>query len=147
MWSVWRATAAGAMLAFTIAVPALALTSWMSESALNLTFSGKTIEGHYADGGTFVERYDGDGRLNYKDARRETFGRWSVQSGTFCTIYDLDPSGGCYRVTQVSDNCFEFYFAARTVEQAQEGPSDKPSWTARGWIRGQASTCTENVGV
>lgn len=138
-------------LMFTIlaAAPVLALSdaSWMSESALNRAFSGKTIEGHYSDGARFVERYDGDGRLHYKDGRRETQGRWSLQAGTFCTIYDLDSSGGCYRVQKVSDNCFEFYFAARTVEQAQAGPNDKPSWTARGWVKGESSTCAENVGV
>lgn len=138
------------ILAAHLAVsPVLALSdlSWMSESALNRAFSGKTIEGHYADGAKFVERYDGNGHLNYRDDKRETQGRWSLQAGTFCTIYDLDPTGGCYRVHKVSDNCFEFYFAARTVEQAQNSPNDKPSWTARGWVRGETSTCAENVGV
>jgi hypothetical protein len=138
-------------LAFTILaaapVSALSALAWMSENALNQSFSGKTIEGHYSDGAKFVERYDGNGHLNYKDDRRETQGRWSLQAGTFCTIYDIDPSGGCYRVHKVSDNCFEFYFAARTVEQAQREPNDKPSWTARGWVKGETSTCAENVGV
>jgi hypothetical protein len=137
------------LLSFTICapIPALALSQWMGESALNQAFSGKTIEGHYADGAKFVERYDGDGRLNYKDDKRETQGRWSLQAGSFCTIYDADPSGGCYRVQRVSENCFEFYFAARTVEEAQAAPSDRPSWTARGWIKGEPATCADDVGV
>jgi len=142
-----RTTVALAFAGLLAAAPAWALSTWMTEGTINQSFSGKTIEGHYVDGATFSERYDGDGRLFYKDARRETFGRWSIHSGTFCTIYDNDPTGGCYRVHQVSENCFEFYFAARTVEQAQDGPSDKPSWTARAWLKGPASTCTESVGV
>jgi hypothetical protein len=128
-------------------LPASALTSWMNEGGLNQALSGKTIEGHYSDGATFTESYGGDGRLRYQDDKRETQGRWSIHAGSFCTIYDYDPSGGCYRVHKVSENCFEFYFAARTVEQAQGGASDKPSWTARGWVKGTASTCAENVGV
>lgn len=141
--------AAAIAIAFTISVsgPAGALSEWMGESALNRTFSGKAIEGHYADGATFVESYDGDGRLSYSDDRRQTAGHWSLQAGTFCTIYDADPSGGCYRVQKVSANCYEFYFAARTVEQAQRGPDDRPSWTARAWIKGEASSCPDQVGV
>lgn len=145
-----RSIALVTLMVTTLAAgPVLALTepAWMDETAMNLAFSGKTIDGHYADGATFEERYDGDGRLAYKDAKRGTNGRWSLQAGTFCTIYDIDPSGGCYRVHKVSNNCFEFYFAARTVEQAQSDPRDKPSWTARAWVRGETSTCAENVGV
>jgi hypothetical protein len=119
---------------------------WMSENDINRYFSGKTIDGHYADGATFVESYGADGRIAYKDDRRQSGGHWSVQAGTFCTIYDIDPTGGCYRVQRVSENCFEFYFAARTEEQALRDPSSK-SWTARGWVKGQTSTCSEAVGV
>lgn len=145
------------MIRFSLRVAALAAgllpasaasdLPWMTESALNRVFSGKTIDGHYSDGGTFVESYTADGRISYQDERRRQAGRWSVQAGTFCTIYDIDPTGGCFRVHQVSDNCFEFYFAARTEEQALERPRDKPSWTARGWVKGQTSTCAEDVGV
>lgn len=142
-----RRLALAAAFTSSLGLPASALSEWMGESALNRAFSGKTIEGHYSDGGTFVESYEGDGRLNYKDQKREQRGRWSIQAGSFCTIYDVDPSGGCYRVQKVSENCFEFYFAARTVEQAQSEPSGKPSWTARGWVKGEPQTCGENVGV
>lgn len=139
---------AASMLIATAPVLALSgLIVWMSESELNLAFSGKTIDGHYADGGTFVETYGGDGRIAYKDERRSQVGHWSVRAGTFCTIYDIDPTGGCFRVHKVSDNCFEFYFAARTEEQAQERRTDKPSWTARAWIKDTPSTCTDHVGV
>lgn len=134
---------------FTIcsAVPLCALSQWMSDSALNQAFAGKTIEGHYADGAKFVETYAGDGRLDYRDDKRQTAGRWSLQAGAFCTIYDADPSGGCYRVQKAGENCYEFYFAARTVEQAQSSPNEKPSWTARAWVQGQVSSCSSDVGV
>ena len=47
---------------------------------------------------------------------RECGGHWSVASGTFCTIYDDDPTGGCFRVQKTGANCFEFYFVARTED-------------------------------
>lgn len=139
---------AALVAAAVTAVPASAdFVSWMNETDINRAFSGKTIDGHYSDGGTFIESYTSDGRISYQDQRRQQAGRWSVRSGTFCTIYDIDPTGGCYRVHKVSENCFEFYFAARTEEQAEKGPDDKPSWTARGWVKDVPSTCAENVGV
>lgn len=120
---------------------------WMPEPALEKAFSGKTIEGHYSDGLEFRERYDSDGGLYYKDDKRVQYGRWSLQAGTFCTIYDLDPSGGCYRVHKVGPNCFEFYFTARTTKEARSGDGGKPSWTARAWRLDKASTCPGALSV
>ena len=122
-------------------------TLWMDEPALESAFSGKAIEGHYSDGREFKERYDSDGGLYYKDDKRVHYGRWSLQAGTFCTIYDFDPSGGCYRVHKVGPNCFEFYFTARTAREAQSGENGEPSWTARAWRSDTASTCPGAVSV
>lgn len=121
-------------------------SAWMSDSDLGKQFRGVEIDGHYASGRTFSEAYRTDGRLEYRERDRQTRGRWSVEAGSFCTIYDQDSSGGCYRVKRVGRNCFEFYFVARTEEQARQDPN-RPSWTARGWVKSEAATCADGASV
>jgi hypothetical protein len=121
------------------------VSPWMSERELRATFGGKDIDGHYPNGETFSESYKTGGRIYYRDTVRTTGGRWSVVNGTFCTIYDDDPTGGCYRVMKSGDNCYEFYFVARTEEEARTPRS--PDWTARGWLRSEAATCTSGENV
>jgi hypothetical protein len=118
---------------------------WMSETDLRSTFAGQTIDGHYPNGSTFTETYDGTGRIDYRDTMRSSGGRWSIVEGTFCTIYDDDPTGGCFRVIKSGTNCFEFYFVARTEDEASRPRS--PDWTARGWLADRNSTCTEGSNV
>ncbi|WP_273890627.1 hypothetical protein, partial [Serratia marcescens] len=81
-----------------------------SEDALKVAFANKTIQGLYASGRAFTETYKADGAISYQERNVDYRGHWSLQAGTFCTIYDSDPTGGCYQVKQVSDNCYEFYF-------------------------------------
>lgn len=121
-------------------------SAWMSDVDLRAQFRGVEIDGHYASGRTFSEAYHANGRLDYRERDRETRGRWSVEAGAFCTIYDTDSSGGCYRVKRVGRNCFEFYFVARTEEQARQDPN-RPSWTARGWRKSEAATCSDGASV
>lgn len=129
-----------------LASSASAAEVWMADGDLTAAFKGVTIDGHYASGKTFTERYGSDGRLEYQERDRHTRGRWSVELGAFCTIYDQDSTGGCYRVKRVGRNCFEFYFIARTEEQARRDPN-APSWTARGWRNGEAATCADGASV
>lgn len=116
---------------------------WMEGEELKETFSGVTIDGHYSDGRYFTERYGRDMALQYSEGPREVSGHWSVISGAFCTIYENDPAGGCFRVVRVGANCFEFYFVTRSEEEAEAGEFGKPGWTARGWVKGRRSTCQE----
>lgn len=120
--------------------------AWMSEVAIRAAFSGVTLEGKYGSGKPFTETYEKDGRIAYREGGMSIAGKWSVEAGTFCTIYDSDPTGGCYRVRQVGGNCYEFYFVARTEDQAKAEPRD-PSWTARGSIVGQTGSCAEQHNV
>jgi len=130
----------GAAVALAIVVPAQA-ADWMTEPELKTAFSGRTIEGAYANGVKFIESYAASGSLDYAEPRRKLTGRWSTAGDTFCTIYTGDQTGGCFRVRQVSDNCFEFYFAARDEAEAESAPAEKPSWTARAWRTDAAATC------
>jgi hypothetical protein len=119
---------------------------WMSEDAMRTAFAGVTLDGKYGSGRPFVERYDSNGSLEYREAATHISGKWSVKAGTFCTIYDRDPTGGCYRVKQVGGNCYEFYFVARTEEKATTDPR-LPAWTARGSVQGKPGACAEQHAV
>lgn len=127
------------------AAPVAAVERWMTDAELRSAFSGRTLDGAYQSGRTFTETYRGDGRLRYRDDARASDGHWSVKSGTFCTIYDDDPSGGCFRVHREGGNCYEFYFVARTEEQA--GHPRTPSWTARAWVSSDKNTCVDGANV
>lgn len=141
-FSIAAALFAGGPLA---AVPSQPV--WLDGGEILNRFSDQTIDGRYASGKAFTERYAADGRVTYREPGMSLAGRWSVTEGTLCTIYDGDASGGCYRVARVDSNCYEFYFVSRT-EAAAPGPADgKPAWTARGALQGQASSCHDQPSV
>lgn len=116
---------------------------WMSGADIKSTFDGQEIDGHYSNGRTFSESYYQDGSVSYREADRQNHGIWSVREGTLCTIYDGDTTGGCFRVRRSGSNCFEFYFVARTEEQAERKDFGTPAWTARGWLIDSSSTCPD----
>lgn len=136
------------LLASAMAVPAAVAADgpWMHDEDMRAAFTGVTLEGKYGSGRPFREVYEADGKLEYREAATVIGGKWSVRAGTFCTIYDKDPTGGCYRVKKVGGNCYEFYFVARTEQQA-EGDPKSPSWTARGSIVGKPGICAEEHSV
>jgi hypothetical protein len=123
----------------------LSFRVWLTDREIAEAFSGATLEGSYASGRTFIEHYRASGRVEYAERDMTTAGRWSVTAGSLCTIYDPDPSGGCFRVMRVGENCYEFYFASRTEAEA---PGDrKPAWTARGSITGKPGGCRDGATV
>ncbi len=120
---------------------------WLKGDAIARALDGKTIEGRYTSGRPFTERYLSGGRVEYIERGHTTSGRWSVTAGTLCTIYDDDPTGGCFRVAKVGANCFEFYFAARTEEAAPGPDGSTPKWTARGSVSGEPAACQDAANV
>ena len=130
------------------ALPAIAAAeSWMDEAALQKAFAGKTIQGLYASGTSFVETYNEGGSIIYTERDVAYQGHWSLQAGTFCTIYNADPKGGCYSVRQVSDNCYEFYFVARTEQEAAVDGPGPPKWTARAAVSDRDATSADKPSV
>lgn len=129
-------------------LPAIAAGEpWMNETAMQSAFAGKTIQGQYASGKSFVETYKEGGAIAYAERDVAYQGHWSLQGGTFCTIYDTDPTGGCFQVRQVSDNCYEFYFVARTEQEAAVDGPGPPKWTARASVSDRDPTCAEKPSV
>ncbi len=140
---IFARLALSALFAVGVLSSALAAKQWMGEEELRATFAGATVDGNYEDGRSFTESYSGDMAVAYSEGLRETTGHWSVISDTFCTIYKGDPSGGCFRVTRIGANCFEFYFVARTEAQVLRRNEGEPGWTARAWIKNQPASCQE----
>ena len=100
----------------------------------------------FRSGQRFTERYLLGGQLEYVEDGNVMTGRWSVTEGTLCTIFDTDPTGGCYRVVRSGRNCYEFYFVS--LEEAAPGaPGVQPDWTARGAVDGQIDACKEGAQV
>lgn len=137
---------------FTIAAALLAqaepaATPWLSDSEIEQALKGRTILGVYATGRRFSESYSDSGLLEYVENGITLHGHWSVREGTLCTIYDSDPTGGCFRVTTVGRNCLEFYFVARTEALAPGEPGTPPHWTARGAVEGVHSACPDEASV
>jgi hypothetical protein len=142
-----RTGLAGCACAFATTTAMAAAPAWMGEADIRAAFAGTTIEGVYASGETFVESYMANGRINYVEARRQLTGQWSVVNAQFCTIYDVSSTGGCFRVSRLGDNCFEFFFQARDEQRAASPELDKPSWTAQGWRKGEPATCKQQPAV
>ncbi len=116
---------------------------WLSNAEIEKALKGQTLEGMYATGRRFTERYYTDGRLDYSEDGLSMKGRWSATADTLCTIYDNNPSGGCYRVAPSGKNCLEFYFVSRDEAAAPGPPDKKPDWTARGMVGGNVEACPE----
>lgn len=73
---------------------------------------GHTIKGYYTHNKiNFVEVYQPDGRITYKDDLKGDLGHWSVRGSTFCTFYDRI-NGACWYVLKRSVNCYEFFPAS-----------------------------------
>ena len=140
--------------AAAFALPLLML--WLAESAtvtpaprllqgpdIISAFEGKTVEGAYNDGLAFRETYFSGGNIDYWDPRASSGGQWSVVNNLFCTFYTA-MTGGCFRIVQVSANCFDFYAAADSEREAMD-PAKRSDYTARGAVKGTASTCPDEL--
>ncbi len=139
-----------ALMAFT--VPSNATDKPRAPQALDgptiiKVFDGKSVTGVYADKTPVRESYDTGGGMNYWDPYRTTTGTWSVVNNQLCTFYnDAEMSGGCFRVEQVSANCFDYYAVATSTTEALT-PSDKPRYTARASLDGIPETCPDELAV
>ncbi len=147
-WSGMRPAIALACIgSLLLPLGALADLPWLSGPQIEKALAGRTIDGMYATGRRFTEHYMDGGMLEYVEDGILLKGRWSVTADTLCTIYDTDPTGGCFRVLSSGRNCYEFYFVARDEDQARRLEDGAPSWTARGAVEGSPEACPGDANV
>jgi hypothetical protein len=105
--------------------------------ALLKAFSGKTIQGNYADGVQFTETYHPGVQITYQDDRESDTGNWFERNGLFCTFY-VKGDGACFAIIKSGTNCYEMY-----VRENEDGtPSDlNGNWNSVGWDTSRPSTC------
>jgi hypothetical protein len=142
--------AATAMLAASLAAQATEQPKApvpLDGPAIIKIFEGKTVTGAYADGTPVKETYKLGGGIEYWDSFRTSTGTWSVVNNLFCTFYNSpEMNGGCFRVEQVSANCFDYLVQASSTDEALT-PTDKPRYTARAHIEGLPATCPDDLAV
>lgn len=136
-----------ALLAFSSIAMAQNAVDWMGDDEIRKAFAGVTISGVYVDGVKFTESYAEGGRITYSDPRKAMTGRWSVVNQAFCTLYDEHITGGCFKVSRHSANCYEFYFLTSSEGEAAKPDGARPRWTARGWNQANTATCDEKPAV
>jgi hypothetical protein len=120
---------------------AAATPNWLPGPEIEAALKGQTISGRYASGFEFIETYAKDGTLSYWDPRGAATGTWSVAGDMFCTFYQAESfAGGCFRVEKIGGNCFDFFSAASSADEARS-PPQTPRYTARASVNGRKSTC------
>jgi hypothetical protein len=137
---------AAVLLSASVAAAETAV-DWMGDDEIRKAFSGVTINGVYVDGVKFTESYGDNGRIAYRDPRKAMVGRWSVVNKSFCTLYEGFITGGCFKVSRHSANCFEFYFLTGSEGEAATLDGSRTSWTAHGWDQAKPATCDEKPAV
>ena len=140
------------LLALSAAVPSVRAmdAAVMSEKDVRAALFGRTLEGEYADGKGWGERFEPDGRTRYTEEGRTVAGRISFRRGggapLVCFSYPDTFGGGCFEVWRRSLNCFDFYGADE--RGAFASPRQRRSgtgWTARAWDESRPSTCRSDL--
>jgi hypothetical protein len=129
-------------IAASLAQAQTATPRWMTDAEITAFVKGAAIAGEYVDGTLFTESYSLDGEADYFDNRYgRVIGVWSVVNGHFCTIYEHEMKGACFRGVSRGSNCFEFYASTSTPAETAN-PQGDPAWTARAWRKDRPNTCT-----
>lgn len=115
---------------------------------LQAAFLGKTMDGIYKTPrqrtGTniFTERFNPDGSTAYREGDVRDIGRWAVNGGIICFLYQGALSGepSCFTVYE-SGTCLYSYNPANIGRDGY--PLDDNLWSAKTIIRGDISTCDD----
>ena len=119
----------------------------MSEAEIRKELIGPPMTGTYVDGRPWDETYYPDGHIIYHDLDNNWQGEWSFRGNGFCTYYNDEANGGCWRIVKTSENCYEFYAIGRLGKDGKGAGDKSIRWVARGWRASLASTCIPQVGV
>jgi hypothetical protein len=142
------------MLLAAMACPAAAEENrsglaWMSGEEIRAEFSGRPLAGLYPSLRAWSEQIHADGTSDYTEGEKRWRGRWWIRDREFCFTYPPPGVGGCFRVTRVSQNCFELYeFGSGTGPgQSDEPPHLADLWNGRMWHADRPITCEARPSV
>ena len=139
---------AWAVMAFglTLAVAHATEAPWMGEAALRTELTGKELAGIYPSGNHWRETIRADGTSDYLEQGRRKEGHWWLNGTEFCFTYGTAGSGGCFRVTRQSPNCYELFFVEEADARQDAPRTGSPSWNGMLW-RTEAPTSCEQPAV
>lgn len=114
---------------------------WLSGEEIRTMFSGKPLAGIYPSDRPWTETIGADGTTDYREGTNHWQGSWWVRDREFCFSYPPPGVGGCFRITRISDNCFELYEFASRLGQDETPPNIARLWNGRMWHADRQTTC------
>jgi hypothetical protein len=114
---------------------------WLSGEEIRASFAGKPLAGIYPSGRDWNETIGADGTTEYREGTNHWHGRWQIRDREFCFTYPAPGVGGCFRVTRISDNCFELYEFESPLGSEDTPPDVAHRWNGRMWHADRPTTC------
>jgi hypothetical protein len=126
-----------------------AVTGLLDARTVRAELTGRELAGIYPSGMHWREFVASDGTSAYVERGEKRSGRWWLAGPRFCFHYARPGSGGCFRVTRSSPNCYDLYFVGRADVPSTRPEGDAPGdeaptradWNGIMWRTGEASTC------
>jgi hypothetical protein len=120
---------------------------WLSGDEIRSTFSGKPLAGLYPSERAWTETIGADGTTDYREGSNHWRGRWWIRDREFCFAYPPPGVGGCFRVTRISENCFELYEFESPLGREETPPDVARLWNGRMWHADRPTTCEARPSV
>ncbi len=114
---------------------------WLSGDEIRASFSGKPLAGLYPSNRSWTETIGADGSTEYREGSTHWRGRWWIRDREFCFAYPPPGVGGCFRVTRISENCFELYQFDGPAAGEDTPPNIANLWNGRMWHVDKPTTC------
>lgn len=115
--------------------------AWMTGDEIKSAFSDQKLAGMYPSNRLWSETIRGDGTSDYREAEKHWMGEWWVETREFCFRYPPPGVGGCFRVTRVSENCYELYEFSGPERHEETPPFVGDRWNGRMWHADRPTTC------
>ncbi|MFV0296368.1 MAG: hypothetical protein ACK5JT_09655 [Hyphomicrobiaceae bacterium] len=121
--------------------------AWMNDDEIKSQFSGRKLQGIYPSRKHWREEIFTNGTTDYTEGTKRWKGQWHVTNGSFCFRYPVPGTGGCFRVVQVSANCFELYELGTEHADTNAPPTTRDYWNGRMWHSDRKTTCEQTPSV
>ncbi|MGE0768975.1 MAG: hypothetical protein AB7L90_21240 [Hyphomicrobiaceae bacterium] len=120
---------------------------WLSGDDIRAAFAGRPLAGLYPSQRPWTETIGADGTTDYRESSNHWRGRWWIRNREFCFSYPPPGVGGCFRVTRISENCFELYEFGTALGGEETPPNIANLWNGRMWHADQPTTCEARPSV